>query len=153
MDSPLCRLCGVRHYSYEPHVWKDVATNTESKVESATNKVVTGATNGGTNVLGSATNSSEERIGKPAQSLKGSVAKVESSREEGLQRSLRDDVLEQRPVPSPVPGEVVKPLLEDDGVERGLDSSGRRTLNRRSREAYNAYQKDYMREYRARQRH
>ena len=142
MKPPHCPLCSADHYSYQPHIWKDIATNTNEHLASASNTATNGATN---NDRGSATNNSEERIGKPTQGSIKAVAKVEPSGKEGFQRSLRNDGAKPVDVPSSSSGQGKQGDVEDDRMERGLDSSGRRTLNRRSREAYNAYQRDYMR--------
>lgn len=71
----------------------------------------------------------------------------------GLQRGLQLDGREPVDLSASEARKDVPQSLEDNGVERSLDGGGRdkvKTLNRRSRDAYNAYQREYMKKRRAR---
>jgi hypothetical protein len=71
----------------------------------------------------------------------------------GVQRRLLVNGEQPKAVPAPEAGADVEKPLADNGLERGLDcgarSTGVRTANRRSRAAYNAYQREYMRKRRS----
>lgn len=134
MTEPKCELCGERHHPKQAHRWPAINT---------------GAIN---NVRGSAINGSEAGDGESASCSEETVAEVERGGPEDFQRGLRDDDAKPVGVSGSLRGEepADKAGVEDDGLERGLDSRRRgKTLNRRSREAYNAYMKEYMRKRRA----
>jgi hypothetical protein len=87
--------------------------------------------------------------GKSVQGAAKEVAQVERGSKAGVQRDVQLDVREPKPVPAPASGQDQQSHVAHDGLERGLDSGRRGVKQRWTREAYNAYQREYMRKRRA----
>ena len=150
---PVCEICGSRHEGYQAHVF---ATN------AATNKVrLTDATNSASNSAGFP----KERKDVPRSEVRGNhevsvqpvPRPIEGVEEMGLvgsagiQRGLQHDGRQPGLLhPRRTKGrEGQQALVEDVRMECGMDGGARdRTPNRRSRESYNAYQREYMRKRR-----
>lgn len=160
------RLCKGCKYEHPPLMLCQVAarlraTNAATNKDSATNALTRAATNAAQVKLSPKENE-DDRVrsvsrgeGRGTQEPISSSAKavVEMGRNgaHGVQRGLQRHVEKPGTVFAPEAGEVVKVALENDGLERRMDSGecgAARTLNRRSKEAYNAYQREYMRKRR-----
>lgn len=163
MKPPRCRVCQFEHWLNEPHRFGP-ATKTATNRNSATNTRSRAATNAAqVKLAGNSTEVSDgrgsggdgnralasERVRGSAEAM-GEVGRVV---EVGVQRRVLGDVEEPGVVSAPEAGEGFKKSLEDDGVERGVggrECGSGRTLNRRDRSDYNAYQREYMKGYRKR---
>jgi hypothetical protein len=116
---PLCEICNSRHESYQAHVF---ATNKDATNRNATNKKTA------TNKVAASGAGSEVR-------LPVSIAGLVPTRAGELARGAS------------VGGKVS--LALENLAERGVTPEAKdQTANRRSREAYNAYQREYMRKKR-----
>ena len=162
MTQPAKReICGTRHHGHQGHVF---ATNAATNGSGATNKAATNAA-----PVVRASNSAgfpkESRNGNRASGSEGhyevaqqrlqrareAMAKVVGDGAAGIQRGLQRDDAQPVVVSASEAGKAVSKPLENDGVERSVDCGGLSevTRNRRSRAAYNAYQREYMRKRRA----
>lgn len=104
---------------------------------------------------GNRTSKGRGRDGVEGEPVSGSAEAVEQMGLDGpagLQRGVQLDGSKPGLVPASKAGEGVAKPLADNSVERCMDGgwSGALTKNRRTRAAYNAYQREYMRRRRSR---
>jgi hypothetical protein len=148
---PLCELCGERHHAYRAHVFATnrVATNAAPVVRAGDSAGFLKEQSDGNR--SGRDSGSMEHPEECLQRAAEAVAQVAGSGSAGVQRGLYLNEQEPGVVPSPQAGKDFPKPLEDDRMERGVDGGGSdqvKTLNRRSRGAYNAYQREYMRKRR-----
>lgn len=87
---------------------------------------------------------------EPVSRSAEAMAKVGRGLQTGIQRDVQYDVAKPVDVSSSSPGKAQQEDVENDRVECGVDSGGRSQIKQRwSREAYNAYQREYMRKRRS----
>ena len=121
---PLCDLCGDRHDAHQAHRF---ATNSATnKSKAATNAVVNGATNAG-----------EGQAVAASVQIRGGVRKKASGGSSGQALGSAHEA-----VAVPLAVEAERPAVSGKALPEG------RTANRRDREAYRAYQREYMRKRR-----
>ena len=145
---PLCGICGTRHEAYQGHVFASNAASNRARASNATASNVT--TEGDRNGDRSGGVEGNRAVaGKQVQGAAEEVAQVECDGAQGVQRDFQRDVVQPAPISAPAPGQAKSADVANDGVECGLDSGGRGLKQRWSREAYNRYQREYMRKRRA----
>ena len=133
MKPPKCRLCGHEHWLRDPHVFASNAASNRNASNNGRENPVEGG---------------PEKRSKPLPRPIEAMAEVVRGRAAPVQRGLQRDVIESGNVSAPEGSSDEKGVLEDNGVERGLDG-GKRLKQRWMREAYNAYMRDYMRKRRS----
>lgn len=144
----LCSVCGSpEHPAWKAHTFASNAASNRVRVVSASASNTTeGGRNGDRN-----SRDQESRIGgrEQIQGAGEEVAQVVAGIAQGVQRDLQRDGGESNAVPASASGQDKQPDVAHDGLECGMDSGGRGVKQRWSREAYNAYQREYMRKRRA----
>ena len=115
MEAPKCKFCGKVEWRHVCGGATNIATNTERLTANNRRKDATNA-----------------RSGKP-------VKTSSRNRHGGSEGTVRESSGEVRS--DPVSGEIIQTVRKRDSK---LGNSNDRTLNRRDRKAYNAYQREYM---------
>ena len=152
----LCEVCGSpEHPVWKAHVF---ATNRVATNASATNRSISASNSAG--FLREQSNGNRKGRAKghyavSQQSVSRSgeaVAEVGAEGAAGVQRGVQHDVEKPVDVPASAPRKDQQEDVANDRMERSLDCGGCsevKTLNRRSRATYNAYQREYMARRRA----